>query len=101
MKCLRERELFYFLVKKSKTAAFVYTRGNGGVSSSLVVLTPPGQTADAEDVDPQCMSAVLNVAGLCVHSVGLPLQTPARPGRDPQNYGPLQRYDTHVLFFIH
>ncbi len=40
----------------------------------------------------------------CVHCVGLPLQTPARPGCDPQNYSPLQRYDTRLVFihsFIH
>lgn len=45
------------------------------------------------------MAAVPAVAVYCVHSVGLPLQTPARPGCDPQNYGLLQRYDTNYVFY--
>lgn len=45
------------------------------------------------------MAAVPAVAVYCVQSVGLPLQTPARPGCDPQNYGLLQRYDTNYAFY--
>jgi len=46
------------------------------------------------------MAAVPAVAVYGVHTMGLPLQTTARPGCDPQNYGLLQWYDTNGVFYF-